>query len=530
MRTNRLDISDEPIIRAIHRRAAVLGFLLLAACLAWVSFIPFDLTRTPYTPPHTHRVGYLLVDGLSLLDVFANIGIYLPFGGLCLLALRSVRAGRILSILGATIVTLSFSLVVEHAQYFIASRVASWIDVFCNVAGAAMGAIIVAACEPILRVIYRRFTASAQRNWWAVLAKAAVCALILVHLRPYDIVIDQGSAAAQLLRADYHPTAAWNALPEKCAELVKEGRVDGMRELPRMQLEYLLDRATDIAGYAGITILLWLGFRPRRFFEYLRAIGGTGFVVLCTAFTITLLRQFLASHGLDTAYFVAACAGWLTGCALCVTLLRHPDDEAANAAPNRAFRLPRSIGTLAAGIVVVAVLGYELIPFDFNTTGVPKTGLYAHANWLPFKVHFNSKPNDAIYDISGECLIYAAVGLCIAASLYRRTRWHWRVQFAATIAATTTFAAALQLVHLFMITRYTDITTVLLAAISAATMSLGFKWLTDYCRFISTRYADDLLTSQLIEGETYDKDALTSLAKRRSDASPTASPQSAEPD
>lgn len=529
MPTNPLDISDEPIIRALHRRAAVLGFLLFAVCLAWVSFVPFDLTRTPFTPPHAHRIGYLLVDGLSLIDVFANIGIYLPFGGLCLLALRSLRVGRVFSILGTTIFAISFSLTVEHAQYFIASRVASWIDVFCNVAGAGIGAIIVAACEPILRLVYQRFNTSAHRNWWSVIAKAVVCAMIFIHLRPYDIVIDKGSAAAQLLRADFRPIAAWNSLPDKCAQLVKEGRLDGARELPRMQLEYVLDRATDMAGYMGLTILLWLGFKPRCFFGYLRAVGGTGFVVLCTAFTITLLRQFLASHGLDTAHFVAACVGWLAGISMSLALLRQPEDD-VRASLGQSFSLPRSIGTLAAAITIIAVLGYELVPFDFNTAGIPRTGMFAHVNLLPFYVHFQSRPNDALYDLSGECLTYAAIGLCIAASLFRRTRLNWRTQFAITVLGTTTIAAALQIVHLFMVTRRTDITTVLLAAIAAATMSLSYKWLTDYRRFVSMRYANDLLTSQLIEGDTYDKDAFMSLAKPRSDASPTPSSQSAEPD
>lgn len=530
MQPQRFDISDEPVIRAIHRRAAILGFLLFAAALAWMCFVPFDLTRHPYNPPHSRRVGFLLLTGLSLIDVFANIGIYLPFGSLCLLALRSLRANRFLAIIAATLVAGVYSLTVEHAQYFIASRVASWIDVFCNIAGAAIGATITAAFEPILRLIFRRFTASAQRNWWAVIAKGAVCAIILVHLRPYDVVMDKGSAAAQLLRADFNPAAAWNAIPETCAQLIKEGRIDGVRERPRMELEYLLDRLTDIASYAGLTILLWLGFRPRRFFGYLRAIGGTAFVVLCTAFTITLLRQFLASHGLDTAHFAAACAGWIGGIMLSMVLLRGASEDASSTNPGFAFRLPRSIGTLGAGFSIAAILCYELVPFDFNTTGVAKTGMFAKVNLMPFMVHFHSRPNDALYDISGECLIYAAVGLCIAGSLYRRTRFRWRTQFVVTVFSTATIAAALQIVHLFMLTRRTDVTTVLLALISAATMSLGLKWLTDYRRFVSTRYADDLLTGQLIEGETYDKEALKSLEKRRSDASPSPTPQSAEQD
>lgn len=530
MQQQQPDISDEAVIRAIHRRAAMLTFLLFAAALAWMSFVPFDFTRTPTGPANVHRIGILRVADISLIDIFANIGIYMPFGALCLLALRSVRMNRVLAILVAILAAGIYSIAIEHAQYWIASRVASWIDVFCNVAGACFGAILTAVCEPILRRMFQRFTASAQRNWWAVIAKGAVCALILIHLRPYDIVIDKGSAAAQLMRADFHPLAALDGIPDKCRQLVKEGRLDGTREMRRMRDEYLLDRATDTASYAGITILLWLGFRPRGFFGFIRAVGGTGFVVLCTAFMITLTRQFLASHGLDTMHFAAACLGWLGGCTICTLFLRHPGDEASRANPDFSFRLPRSIGTGAAGFTLIAILLYELVPFDFNTTGLAKSGMFAKINLMPFMVHFHSRPNDALYDITGECLIYAAVGLCIAGSLFHRTRWHWRTQFVVTVMGTGTIALALQIIHMFMLTRRTDITTVVLALISAAAMSLGLKWLTDYRRFVSMRVANDLLTSQLMEGETYDKDALKGLGKRRNDASPIPTTRSSEPD
>src|SRR6267378_7076059 len=73
-------------------------------------------------------------------DVTANFLGYVPYGFLCVAALNPrVQGGGALGI--ATLSGLALSLVLEGAQSYLPTRVAAGLDVLCNVAGAALGAL-----------------------------------------------------------------------------------------------------------------------------------------------------------------------------------------------------------------------------------------------------------------------------------------------------------------------------------------------------------------------------------------------------
>jgi VanZ family protein len=73
-------------------------------------------------------------------DVAANLLGYVPYGFLCVAALYPrVQGGTALGI--ATLSGLALSLVLEGAQSYLPARVATGLDVLCNVAGAALGAL-----------------------------------------------------------------------------------------------------------------------------------------------------------------------------------------------------------------------------------------------------------------------------------------------------------------------------------------------------------------------------------------------------
>src|SRR5437016_5671449 len=73
-------------------------------------------------------------------DVAANLLGYLPYGFLCVAALYPrVQGGAALGI--ATLSGLALSLVLEGVQSYLPARVAAGLDVLCNGAGAALGAL-----------------------------------------------------------------------------------------------------------------------------------------------------------------------------------------------------------------------------------------------------------------------------------------------------------------------------------------------------------------------------------------------------
>ena len=532
------------------RRALVASWLALTAGLVWLSLMPFDLTRTPTIVPGGDRYGLLYLNAANFLDILANLAIYVPFGALACLALRACFAHRWFCAPAAVIVAACVSLGIEHAQYFLASRVPSWADVMCNVTGSALGAAIVVPAESFLSAVHHRFAKSARKNWWLVLTNFTVCLTILIHLRPFDVVIDIPSAAARLTRADLHPAATWNQLPKQCADDVMARRRSGMFELPRMQVEYLLDRIAEFAGYAGLTLLIWLGAglgrghcpdgqnksdgssvaaqSPPRLhpMPIIRTVAGSALVVMSTAFLITLLRSFLSSHGIDTAHLVTACAGWLVACMIGLALSSRRQ-TAHSPAPITSVR---GIAVAAALIAISLVAAYELAPLDFVWTGRAAGSVQRHANWLPFREHFFSNLNDAAFDISGDFLRYAAVAASVLYLLPAWIRRHRQLATWSTATITIAAACAAQCAHLFMPSQRADLTTVLLAGVAAFCVCTVRRWAIIYRDGVSSRYVNDLLTAQLIDGRSFEGARLTSPAKPRSDASPTRTSESARRD
>lgn len=95
-------------------------------------------------------------------DVVADVLGYVPYGFLCVVALQPRVAGvGALAIATASALLLSLSL--EALQTFLPTRIASNLDVLCNVAGAAVGAVIAlaAASRLIASGPLRRFRTTA---------------------------------------------------------------------------------------------------------------------------------------------------------------------------------------------------------------------------------------------------------------------------------------------------------------------------------------------------------------------------------
>jgi len=538
-------ISDEPLINAVHRRLVEIALVVYTAFLIYISLVPFDFTRTPSYDSSESVVWGLTVASFPILDVFTNIGLYVPLGALVFAVARRKRRRWITSGILAVLFGSMLSFLLESGQCWVESRVASWVDVTSNVLGCLLGAMLVGLSEGQIRRMLRRARWAARRNWALTLCKASVCIVLLVHLRPYDVVVDVfHTAAAAVRHSDFGPVAGWNGLQAKVATQVEEGRLRAMNELPRVQWEYALDRGVDVAVYAGIAALVILGMAAyfnRRVLLY----AWAGFVVVSLAGIVTIMRVFLISHGVDTAHFFCAVIGWPVGCAIGHRMLKaavhSPPRErgvlagasAGCPTPSRGGRQtdtmdnqelhlqgangidggrPSLAGlsvrweSIAIGLVLVTAVIYELIPFDFGTgTGAHSPLASDRVCLVPFLAHFHGRPNDALYDISGELLIYGVMGVCLALLLRRRSRWPWRKQLWAVVMATGAVGLVLECLHLCMATRQTDVSTLIIALVGGFAGAVGVRWESDYWASLSVSVVDDVLTRQLIEGETYKK-------------------------
>gem|GEM_PF-1368659 len=523
-------ISSEPLIRALHHRAAEIALVVYAGMVAYVSFVPFDITASPSDRSGPGYVFGLGITGASVADILANLAFYVPLGALGYIAFRRRKLSGVLSGCAAVALAALLSFAIEHGQHWLVSRVASWVDVITNVLGAGVGVILVGLGYGEGRRLLAGSRASARRNWWLAVSKVAVCGVLLIHLRPFDVAVDLFHTAAAVRHADMSPLAAWHGLNGKLEREIRQGRRERRNELARMRWEYALDRTADVAGYAGLSVLLAIGMAPQ-FRRRGIMFAWIGFIIVSLAAMITVIRIFLISHGFDTAHVFCGVAGWMIGCALPWSRIerqatqlwhRRPAGVATGETPMPQvlpvpqaslgahvllprLQLPRNLQNTAMAVTLLLCVFYELVPFDFAPGVQSRTGLAELFGQVPFAAQLISRPNDAFYDISGKLLRYGAIGVCLAVMMFRVNRWPWRGQLIATTFVTTTLCLAFQLAHLFMPTRHADITTLVLAMTGAFAGSVAVRWARDYRASISVLVRDDLLTAQLIEGETYDK-------------------------
>ena len=130
--------------RAAHSHVALYAAFVNAVVIFFLSLYPF--TGWAYSGrPLFEFLSYPLPYYTRFFDNAANLLIYVPYG----FSLALLLMPRWLSFLLALLLCLLTSITVEFLQEFLPMRVASNLDVLCNVAGGVLGAIL--AVSPLFR-------------------------------------------------------------------------------------------------------------------------------------------------------------------------------------------------------------------------------------------------------------------------------------------------------------------------------------------------------------------------------------------
>ena len=139
--------------RAAHSHVALYAALINAVVIFFLSLYPF--TGWAYSGrPLFEFLSYPLPYYTRFFDNAANVLIYIPYG----FSLALLLMPRWLSCVLAMVLCLLTSLCVEFLQEFLPMRVASNLDVLCNVAGGVLGGVL--AVSPVFRRHWHRL-----RQW-----------------------------------------------------------------------------------------------------------------------------------------------------------------------------------------------------------------------------------------------------------------------------------------------------------------------------------------------------------------------------
>jgi VanZ family protein len=169
-----------------------MAFWVYAALTVYASLYPLEGWRDP----GVSAFAYLASPWpryVTAFDLAANILGYLPYGFLCVLALTPrLRGATAFAVTVAS--ALALSLAMEAVQTYLAARVATNLDVFCNVAGAACGALLGVGLAPaILGGPLKRWRAAAFFEGAGIDAGLALLALwLFTQLNPATLLFAAG--------------------------------------------------------------------------------------------------------------------------------------------------------------------------------------------------------------------------------------------------------------------------------------------------------------------------------------------------
>ncbi len=470
-----------------------------ALFLIYLSFAPFDFTLTPPAARGERWIFGLHALPISLKDIVGNVAFYVPLGTLAFHLLRQRRRSRAASAFWTTIGALALSLTIERTQRWLPSRVPSWVDVTSNLTGAIIGIGLAWFGENLLRGIGDRIRQTASRRWWWVVANAFILLVLAVQLRPYDPVVDPRHAAAMALRhADPRPWARWNELSELARAHHPHDEDARTAELDRSRWEYGLDRLVDIALYAGVAMLLVVGLHRKGRSAFLICLSA-GIAAIGLSTLITGLRIFLISHGLDTAHWICGMIGWPIGCWVGWTwIARNADGPTVRIEPPTSAR-QRLLAWSCMAIVVL----YEMAPFEFKKMPLLEFSEMQDLCLVPFAAHVQCRLNQAVYDLSGDFLRYAVFGASFSTLLRHHRDQRSRHHLSTCVIASMMACTVMESLHLWMSNRFTDVTTVIMAAFGSYVGVVCLMRIGDLHTSLMTVVVEDPLTLQLVEGETY---------------------------
>jgi VanZ family protein len=164
-------------------------FAVYALLVVYASLYPLEGWRDPGASPLAYLVA-ALPRYVSSLDILVNVLGYLPFGYLCVAALRQ-RLQRGAAFAVATAAALALSLVLEALQSYLPARFPSNLDVACNAAGAMLGAALALALLPRLggqRLRERDFLPGPGIDFGLVL----IALWLFVQLNPATLLFGAG--------------------------------------------------------------------------------------------------------------------------------------------------------------------------------------------------------------------------------------------------------------------------------------------------------------------------------------------------
>lgn len=442
-------------------------FLILTACYAlfilWVDILPLH-PILPWTEAQSHifweKPFRFHISSRS--DFVGNILFFVPFGFFLATAMGryfpcGIWAKRCLQVAVGIFSGLTLSALAESVQAFLPMRVSSWMDLIANTAGAAGGAI---AGSLVSGNIFQRL---GHRYRMVSRTDPALCILIIyvmmlffIALVPFDIAISPWNIYYKwkngfiiLWPSNLHSPGwqVWLRL------LIKQMPW----YLPLGALcAYILKSRSRLSS-AGIVWAISVG---------------------TTLYTLFLECLQLIIRTRTTSLPDALCAGAASALgALALTVLYR------QSAKSKQIDLYMVSAPCTALMSILLLTGYSLLvlcvklqPFDFIFDPMAVKQKLDAFNFIPFMGYVrggSSDPGIILFDLAREGLLYLPVGLIISFAMKRAfSRAANKTVFGIALFIGCIVSGTGEIGQIFVVSRYPDITDILLGACGAGVGSL----------------------------------------------------------
>lgn len=393
------------------------------------SLIPFDFSWNAEQPEAPTYFGVPLV-GVNFPDVASNIAMYMPLG----LLLSAFFVKRGLPVAAAILATLVLAGVmgysVELTQKFIVSRIASAVDVLCNIIGAGVGVAVYAPKSALARRCVGALKDELTDSPSAVAPIAWGMGVTLMSLAPFDLTFDVSHFVRSCRMSYFMPFAKHAELVSKMA--AAPSSTDTQLSFASVNVWNLrFDYIADVLLFGMLGILVA---------QHLRAVGRQRVAALlrscaittAAAVFVTVAGLFVMSVCLDSTRFITRISGGVLG-ALCYFRTLRPGSGESQAWRG-VWRERLRLGVI---VCVVYIIARELLPFEIDTSHAGAK--IARIEWLPMHAYSLAllplAAIDAIHKSSR--FITLGVGLAIMWLLQGeviRTRWRVKMGVATGLA------------------------------------------------------------------------------------------------
>lgn len=392
------------------------------------------LWRGNLTPLSLHRP--------TLEDLVVNVLVYVPLGFFGGLALRrhEARCGRVPVLLCVVSLAVLLSLTLECLQAFVPARVPSWVDVFLNAMGGAVGATIALVVREFSRRDDGRLPEHLKRRPMASTAVVLSVGLLLWNLAPFDFVLRTSGIAESFLHAH------WSVIPQL--------PVTSMSRLVSLLVPEL-DGAVWFAVLAYIVVLACreTGRTPQSAVLWSIQHG------LILAVLIEFLQLFTRSHVFEVSAIVVRVPASVIGAAAAAYVVCGQNRLSQRYNVHRA----------PTGLLMLLLLyqPYRLVVFALS----PVEGAVVAnrvVNFIPFYALWREPAVSAALEIAGVILSFGTFALVLGMVL---VRIHARYPWAKTVAVVTMAALVLESLQTIVPGRTPDPSVAILAL--STTIAIG---------------------------------------------------------